>query len=126
MKTSLAHLRLPLTCTVFAFALAACASLPPPTGEIAAAQQAMTRAEGADADQYAPQELGVARSGLSQAQAAMSGGDEDDARRLALASAADADLAYARSREALVTAELNQRQAEVAELRRRLQSEGQP
>ncbi|WP_342316945.1 DUF4398 domain-containing protein [Lysobacter sp. FW306-1B-D06B] len=100
--------------------------MPPPTGELSAARQAVTRAEGADADQYAPQELGVARNGLSQAQAAMSSGDEDDARRLALAAAADADLAYARSREALATAELNQRRAEVAELRRRLQTEGQP
>jgi hypothetical protein len=56
----------------------------------------------------------------------MSGGDEDDARRLALAAAADADLAYARSREALATAELDQRRGEVDELRRRLQTEGQP
>ena len=126
MRPSFAQIRFPLLAAVLASVLCSCASLPPPTGELAAARQAVTRAEGADADQYAPQELGVARTGLSQAQAAMSGGDEDDARRLALGSAADADLAYARSREALVTAELNQRQAEVAELRRRLQSEGQP
>lgn len=99
--------------------------MPPPTGELAAARQAVTRAEDADADQYAPQELGTARTELSQAQAAMSGGDQDEARRLSLAAAADADLAYARSREALATAELNQRRAEVTELRSRLQ-ETQP
>ncbi|UNK48873.1 DUF4398 domain-containing protein [Lysobacter sp. S4-A87] len=97
--------------------------MPPPTSELAAARQAVTRAEGADADQYAPQDLGVARNGLSQAQAAMSSGDEDAARRFALAAAADADLAYARSREAMATAELNQRKGEVTQLRQRLQGE---
>lgn len=126
MRPSFAQIRFPLLAAVLASALSACASLPPPTGELAAARQAVTRAEDADADQYATQELGAARSALSQAQAAMSTGDEDDARRLSLAAAADADLAYARSREALATAELSHRQAEVDELRRRLQTEGQP
>ncbi|MFC3813445.1 DUF4398 domain-containing protein [Lysobacter sp. GCM10012299] len=97
--------------------------MPPPTSELAAARQAVTRAEGADADQYAPQDLGVARNGLSQAQAAMSSGDEDAARKFALAAAADADLAWARSREALATSELNHRRSEVADLRQRLQGE---
>ncbi|MDR7135233.1 hypothetical protein J2X06_002442 [Lysobacter niastensis] len=96
--------------------------MPPPTGELATAQQAVTRADGADADQYAAPEIGAARSELGQAQAAMADGREDDARRLALAAAADADLAYAKSRDALVTAELNHRRSEVAELRQRLQT----
>lgn len=126
MKTSLAHLRLSLTCTVFAFALAACASLPPPTGELATAQQAVTRADGADADQYAAQDVALARRQLEQAQAALADGREDEARRLALAAGADADLAYARSREALATAELNRRRAEIAELQERLQAEDRP
>ena len=126
MHPSFAQIRFPLLVAVLASALSACASLPPPTGELAAARQAVTRAEDADADQYAGQELGAARNALSRAQAAMSGGDEDDARSLALAAAADADLAYARSREALATAELNQRRAEVSALRGRLQTEGQP
>jgi hypothetical protein len=126
MHPSFAQIRIPLLVAVLASALSACASLPPPTGELAAARQAVTRAEDSDGDQYAARELGAARSALSQAQAAMSGGDEDDARRLALTAAADADLAYARSREAVATAELNQRRAEVDELRNRLQMEGQP
>lgn len=125
MRPSFAQIRFPLLAAVLASALCSCASLPPPTGELASARQAVTRAEDADADQYAPQELGTARTELSQAQAAMSAGDQDEARRLSLAAAADADLAYARSREALATAELNQRRAEVDELRRRLQ-EAQP
>lgn len=103
--------------------LSACASLPAPTNELASAQQAVTRADGADADQYAVQDIGAARAALAQAQAEMARGREAEARRLALAAAADADLAYARSREALVTAELAQRRSEIAELRQRLQAE---
>jgi len=125
MRPSFAQIRFPLLAAVLASALCSCASLPPPTGELATAQQAVTRAEGADADQYAPQELGTARTELSQAQSAMSAGDQDEARRLSLAAAADADLAYARSREALATGELNQRRDEVTQLRSRLQ-EAQP
>jgi len=123
MRPSFAQIRFHLLAAVLASALSACASLPPPTSELAAARQAVTRAEGADADQYAPQDLGVARNGLTQAQAAMSSGDEDAARRFALAAAADADLAWAKSREALATAEVNQRRSEVTQLRQRLQGE---
>lgn len=122
MRTSFAQIRLPLLALVLALASTGCASLPPPTGELAAAQQAVMRADGADADQYAAPEIGAARSELGQAQAAMADGREDDARRLAAAAAADADLAYAKSRDALVTAELNHRRSEVAELRQRLQT----
>jgi hypothetical protein len=103
--------------------LGACASLPPPTSELAAAQQAVTRADGADADQYAAAELNAARAALAQAQAEMARGREDDARRLALAAAADADLAYAKSREALALAELARRRSEIAELQERLKTE---
>lgn len=126
MRPSFAQIRFPLLAAVLASALCGCATLPPPTAELSAANQAVSRAENADADQYSPQELAAARSGLTRAQSAMSAGDEDDARQLALSAAADADLAYARSREALATAELNQRRAEVDELRRRLQTEVQP
>ena len=95
--------------------------MPPPTGELAAAQQAVSRADGADADQYAAAGTGAARNELAQAQAAMAAGDEDDARRWPLAAAADADLAYARSRAATGRAELDQRRSEIADLRQRLQ-----
>ena len=126
MNSSFAQFRFPLACAVLGFTLAACASLPPPTGELATAQQALLRADGADADQYAPQEIALARRGLEQAQAAMARGREDEARQLALMAAADADLAHSRSREALATAELSRRRAEIAELQERLQTGGQP
>ncbi|WP_235567598.1 DUF4398 domain-containing protein [Lysobacter sp. Root96] len=115
-------MRSALLALVLASALSACASLPPPTAELSAAQQAVSRADGADADQYAPQELAAARNALGQAQGAMSRGREDDARRLAASAAVDADLATAKSRDAVINAELTQRRAEIADLRRRLQT----
>lgn len=107
-------------------ALTSCASLPPPTGELTAAQQAVSRADTADADQYAPAEFSRARSALSQAQAAMASGRENDARGLALLAAAGADLAHARSRQAQTEAELAQRRSEISGLRQRLQMEQTP
>src|SRR5688572_485783 len=111
---------------VLASALAGCASVPPPTGELSTAQQAVSRADQADGDQYAPQELQLARNELAQAQAAMAAGDEADARRLALAATADADLALARSRATQTRSEWDQRLDEIARLRQRLQMEAEP
>lgn len=104
--------------------LAGCASLPAPTAELSAAQQAIARADSADADQYASAEIAQARSSLARAQAAMAKGSDADARSLAVIAAADADLAYARSREAEANTELAQRRREIAELRQRLRMEG--
>lgn len=101
-------------------ALTACASTPPPTGELNAAQQAVSRAADADADQYAATDLSRARALLTQAQGAMAEGREAEARDLALRSAALGGLALARSREAATGAELEQRRAEIADLRQRL------
>ncbi len=106
-----------------AFALAGCASLPPPTAELDAAQQAVARADAADGDQYAAAQLSQARDGLARAQAAMARGRDDEARSAALAATADADLAHVLSRAAVARAEFGQQQAQVDELRRRLQME---
>lgn len=123
MRPSFAQFRIGLQtlCVVGALSLASCASLPPPTGELSAAQQAVSRADAADADQYAPAEFARARSALGQAQAAMSSGREADARSAALVAAAAADLALARSRQAVTENELAQRQSEISGLRQRLQ-----
>ncbi|MCA1714633.1 MAG: DUF4398 domain-containing protein, partial [Gammaproteobacteria bacterium] len=109
-----------------ALALAGCATLPPPTMELSAAQQAVSRADNADADQHAALILDQARAALTQAQAAMARGRDNDARHLALSAAADADLAHALSRAAVTAQELRQRQAEIAELQQRLQVEAGP
>lgn len=98
----------------------------PPTAEVAAAEQAVSRASSADADQYAAQEIATARSELTQSQAAMAARKHKDALALALAAEADGDLAYQRSRAAQTRAELSQRRSEIAELRRRLQLEEAP
>lgn len=122
MRSSFAHFpaRLHGAVLVTALALAGCASLPPPTAELSAAQQSVARADAADAQQYAPQELERARTALSRAQAAMAAGSERDARVLAELSAASADLASARSQHAQAEATLAQRRAEVASLRQSL------
>ena len=99
--------------------------MPPPTGELDAAQQAVARANAADGDQYAAAELAQARASLARAQAAMARGRDDEARSAAIAAAADADLAQVLSRAAVTRAEFGQQQAQIAELRARLQMQGQ-
>src|SRR5262245_33755747 len=68
-----------------------------PVPEVQAAQQAVDRADQADADQYAPDLLASARQGLAAAQAASQGGRSErrQAAVLAQRAAADADLARA-------------------------------
>ncbi|MGN6513367.1 MAG: DUF4398 domain-containing protein, partial [Lysobacteraceae bacterium] len=125
MRPSFAHFRSTLLAASLVSALAGCATLPPPTSELAAAQQAVSRAGQADADQYAGSAIDRARGELSQAQAAMARGRDDDARALANAAAADADFAHAVSQAEATVARYRQRAGEVAELRQRLQVQGE-
>ncbi|MET0655333.1 MAG: DUF4398 domain-containing protein [Pseudoxanthomonas sp.] len=95
-----------------------------PMPELAVAQQAVGRADQADADQYAPDLLNSARNALAQAQAAAaSRRDRKLAPELAARATADADLARARSNEAVATAQLQQRRQEISELQRSLGGE---
>ncbi|QOW21692.1 DUF4398 domain-containing protein [Lysobacter avium] len=121
MLTSFSQFRSLLACTVLACVLGACATLPPPTNELADARQAVSRATDLDADQYASEQLALARDGLGRAQVAMSEGRNDAARALANAASADADLAIALSSNAKTAAELAQRRREVRELRDRFE-----
>src|SRR3546814_1334856 len=68
MATGFAQIRSGLQVLAFAtvLALTACASLPPPTAELATAWQAVARAGNADADQYAADEVSQARRALEQ------------------------------------------------------------
>ena len=106
--------------------VAGCASLPPPTAELDAAVQAVGRAEAADADQYAADDVARAREALSRAQAAMARGRDAEAREAALAAGADADLARVRSDRAQAEAAVQQRRDEIAGLRRSLGLEATP
>jgi chromosome segregation ATPase len=108
------------------FPIIALARAPLPTHELDAAQAAVTRAETADADQYAADALLRAKTTLSQAQAALAARKTADATGLAQLAAAEADFAYARSREASLQSELARRRAEIIELRQRLGIEGRP
>lgn len=87
--------------------VAACAAAPPPalpTSALADAQTAITQAEQANADRYAPVVLDSARNKLLAAKRAL-GPDRDnedqydDARRLAEEAAADAQFARAQALE---------------------------
>lgn len=123
MQTSFAHFRRALQAPLAGLALfvAGCATLPPPTAELDAAQQALARAEAADADQYAADDVARAREALSRAQAAMARGRDDEAREAALAAGADADLARVRSTAETTRAEFRQQLDGIADLRARLQ-----
>jgi hypothetical protein len=126
MSRSFAQFPWRLYASTALLALAGCASLPPPTAELSAARQALNRAEGADATQHAPDALRQGQDALSRAQAAMSAGREQDARPLALAAAADADLAYAESRARVAEQDYRQARHDVAELRTRLEVDDGP
>lgn len=77
--------------------LAACASMPPPTTNLQAAQQAIANAERVDAATHAAVELGEAREKLSSAQRAVEKEDMVMAGQLADEARAEAELAAARS-----------------------------
>lgn len=129
MTASFSHFRRPLHVMAAAVAALALSGAPAfaqsaPTPELEAAVQAVQRAGQADADQYAPEPLAAARQALAQAQAAHAARDKKDALDLAQRAAVDADLARARSQEAVALAEVAQRKAEVADLQQKLGAEG--
>ena len=128
MQTSFAHFRRALQAPVagLTLLLAGCATLPPPTAELDAAQQALVRAEVADAEQYAADDLARARDALSRAQVAMARGRDAEAREAASTASADADLARVRSTAETIRAEFRQQQDGIAGLRARLQMEDAP
>ena len=77
--------------------LAACASTPPPTASLQAAQLAISNAERTDASRYAPGELGEARTKLASADTAVKEQRMIMAERFAEESRAEAELASART-----------------------------
>lgn len=129
MNRSFAQFRRSLCVTVGAMALGAALSAPAysqvaAVPELAVAQQAVNRADQADADQYAPDLLASARSALAQAQAAAADRRERrQAPELALRATVDAELARARSNEAIAQAQVQQRRQEISELQRTLDVE---
>ena len=87
--------------------VAACASTPPPTAELAVGRAAVERATlSAAAD--SPIEMAAARDRIARANAANAKGDYPLARRLAAEAEADAALAEAQSRSLRSTRALNE------------------
>jgi hypothetical protein len=77
--------------------LAACASTPPPTASLQAAQLAISNAERTDASRYAPGELSEARTKLASADTAVKEQRMIVAERFAEESRAEAELASAKT-----------------------------
>ncbi|UUA74664.1 DUF4398 domain-containing protein [Cellvibrio sp. QJXJ] len=77
--------------------LTACASTPPPTKEISAAEQSMIDAEQARVAQYALPELQEARSKLAAARTAVLNEEMEEAKRLAVEASAGIKFATAKA-----------------------------
>jgi|GEM_PF-1882394 len=96
--------------------------------DLQAARQALQRADQADADQYAPDVMRQARQYLEQAQAAASEqrrGRQAEAVALIQRANAAAELAWAKSEEAITEARLVELRAELERLQRQMNAQGQ-
>lgn len=87
--------------------LAACASAPPPSEELAVGRAAVDRASSAAAAE-APVELAAARDKIARANTAYAGKDYVLARQLAEQAEADANLAEAQARSMRTTKSLGE------------------
>lgn len=84
-----------------AFLVAACATQgEPPVAGLAVARTSVTQADAAGAAKFAPVEYLSARDKLTRAEAAMKGGQYNNARTLSDEAAVDADLAERKARAA--------------------------
>jgi len=77
--------------------LAACASTPPPTAQVAVSAAAVNHAAGAGAPELAPVEMRLARDKLQRANVAMTTKDYGQALALAQEAQVDAQLAEAKA-----------------------------
>ena len=83
-----------------AIALAACASVPSPTEQIAVSKAAVSSAVSAGGNEYASAEMQAAREKMNRANLAMTAEDYKNARSLAEQAEVDAQLAAAKARSA--------------------------
>jgi Domain of unknown function (DUF4398) len=77
--------------------LAACASTPPPTSQMAVANAALAHAVAAGSVEYAPTEMAMARDKMNQANLALAARDHDRALALAQQATLDAQVAEAKA-----------------------------
>ena len=88
-----------MVCTGSLLAVA-CASVPPPTDDVAVSTAAVAHAVGAGAPALAPEEMRNAREKLERANAAMTAKDYTGARLFAQQAQVDAQLAESRAESA--------------------------
>jgi Domain of unknown function (DUF4398) len=80
--------------------MAGCASIPPPTEQMAVSKSAIANAISAGGSEYAPVEIKTAQEKMDRANRAMQKEEFEDARRLAEEAQADARLAEKKAQSA--------------------------
>jgi hypothetical protein len=107
---------------IFAIVLvtASCASVPPPTKEMALGKEAISDAQRAGATENSPVDLHLAESKLASARDAMAHDENERARRLAEEAEVDAKLAEAKARTAKAKAAVAQLHEGIRTLRNEL------
>lgn len=110
--------RLRLLAGIALLALAtACATSPPDLTVLDTARNAITQAESAEAEEYAPIELRYASQRLNAARQALENDRPDDGRRLVEQAEIQAQLALSRTLAAKARAELQRKQEELEQIR---------
>ncbi len=101
--------------------IAGCASIPPPTEQMAVSKSAIANAVSAGGSEYAPVEMKAAQEKMERANQAMQKEDYENARRLAEAAQADARLAEKKAQSAKAQKASNVIQDDVRVLRDELE-----
>lgn len=113
-----------LAAVLLAALLAGCASMPPPTAQLAAAERGIDEAQALQARGPAAELLTQARRHLDVARQAANRGRQQEALDAALQSQAAAAAAAAEARRARLAEEVDSKAARNADLRRRLLIQG--
>jgi hypothetical protein len=98
----------------------ACASVPPPTDSVRAAEKAIEVATQADAEPHARLELHLAREHVTEARAMMEDERYVEARQLAEKAQVEAELAEAKARSVRARRNVEEIQEHIATLRREI------
>jgi hypothetical protein len=100
LPRTLRHVALSTALCGAALALAACATTPPPTAQMAVSNAALAHAVSAGSAEFAPVEMTMAREKMTRANAALAAKHNDEALALAQQAQVDAQLAEAKAESA--------------------------
>lgn len=107
-----------------AIVVAGCASVPPPTEQMAVSRSAIANAVSAGGSEYAPVEMRAAQEKMDLANRAMGKEDFENARRLAEAAQADARLAEKKAESAKAQKAASVTQDDIRVLREEMNRKG--